>query len=140
MTTKFDVFIADVVDDHEFAQTLASALRKRGLSVWWEEEQIKPGDYWADRVREALHGSENVVFVLSASAAKSNWLAVELGGALALQKRIIPVIKAGTPPEEIPGPLRLRKPLAGLDATAAAAAIAQTIAASDHATTAAARP
>ena len=135
MTTKFDVFIADVVDDHEFAQTLASALRKRGLSVWWEEEQIKPGDYWADRVRDALHGSENVVFVLSAGAAKSNWLAVELGGALALQKRIIPVIKAGTPPEEIPGPLRLRKPLTGLDATTAAAAIARTIATNDHAAT-----
>ncbi len=139
MTAKFDVFIADVVDDHEFAQALAGALRQRGLSVWWEEEQIKPGDYWADCVRDALHGSENVVFVLSAGAAKSNWLAVELGGALALQKRIIPVIKAGTPPEEIPGPLRLRKPLAGLDATTAAESIAQAIATNGH-TAAAARP
>ncbi len=137
MTTKFDVFIAEVADDREFAQALAGALRQRGLSVWWEEEQIKPGDSWADLVQDALHGSENVVFVLSAGAAKSNWLAVELGGALALQKRIIPVIKAGTPPEEIPGPLRLRKPLASLDATAAAAAIARAIATNDQA---AARP
>ena len=140
MTIKFDVFIADVVDDREFAQALAGALRKRGLSVWREEEQIKPGDYWADRVQDALHGSENVVFVLSTGAAKSNWLAVELGGALALQKRIIPVIKAGTPPEEIPGPLRLRKPLAGLDAAAAAAAIARVIAPNDHTVAAAAQP
>lgn len=139
MTTKFDVFISYVVADREFAQVLAGALRKRGLSVWWGEEQIKPGDYWADSIQDALQGSENVVFVLSAGAAKSNWLAVELGGALALHKRIIPVIKAGTPPEEIPGPLRLRKPLAGLDAITAAAAIARTIAADNH-TAATARP
>ena len=127
MADKFDVFLSYAAADDDFARALARALQERDLTVWFEEDQIQPGDMWVDLVQDALDESRSVIFVLGKGAAKSNWLAVELGPALASGKRIIPVIQEGIPIEELPGPIRRRKALLGDDPVTVAEAIARVV-------------
>jgi len=61
-------------------------------------------------------------------AARSNWQAVELGAALALQKPLIPIVAEDVPVKDIPGPIKLRKYLLKADPMVVADEIARGIA------------
>ncbi len=52
---SFDVFLSYKSDDRLRVSRLAERLRKSGLRVWLDQEQIKPGDvYWVVRTRESI--------------------------------------------------------------------------------------
>lgn len=109
MAKKYDIFISYSPKDRAWVRSLVKALQDKGLSVWYDEFEIKPGDALLERIHEGLNKSRNIVFLIGAGASKSNWVAAELGAALALRKPIIPIVQEGTTPEDIPGPIRLRR-------------------------------
>ena len=122
-----DVFVAYIKQDTKWVQQLTKALEQASLRVWFAEEAIRPGDVFSEQLYEALHNSENVVMVLTPQSIHSNWIAFELGAALALGKRIIPVVSSEVPPEALPGPIRIRQTLPMDDPQIVAERIAQFI-------------
>jgi len=128
MGKKFDLFISYHREDREWASKLAAALHERGVEAWLDMNELKPGEEWRDSVLRALEDSPSVVFLISRGAARSNYLAVELGMALAEGKRIIPVLDEGVPLDEIPGPIRRRQYLQKAAPEVIADKIAETVA------------
>jgi len=106
---KYDIFLSYSIEDREWVRFLADALSEKGLRVWYDDKEIRTGDYMIDRVEEGLRGSAHVVFVISPKTAHSNWLAAELGAALALQKSLIPIVGDDVRLEDLPGPIKIRK-------------------------------
>jgi hypothetical protein len=129
MATNFDIFIAHSHEDDAWTRQLTQALRARGLSVWLDDDEVKPGEEWGRKVREGLRKSSQIVFLVGAGIGKSPRLAAELGMALAERKRIISVVDPDVPSEEIPGPIRLRHYLKKGDPKIVAEEIADAVAA-----------
>jgi hypothetical protein len=131
MSKKYDIFISSQSKDREWVRRLVDALSEQSLRVWYDEAEIKPGDSWSDRIEEGLRESSYTVFVITPEAAHSNWMAVELGAALALQKPVIPVVSEDIRLEDIPGPIRLRKYLPKGDPKSVAEEIAHGVVSED---------
>jgi hypothetical protein len=112
--------------DRDWVRRLVDALSEKGVDVWYDETEIKPGDSWADRTEEGLRESAYVVFIVT-SETTSNWSAAELGAALALRKPVIPIVAEDVPFENIPGPIKLRKYLPKGDPVTVADEIVGTI-------------
>jgi hypothetical protein len=128
MPKKYDVFLSYTGKDREWVRRLADALLERGLDVWYDEIEIKPGDMWRDQMEKGLRESTHVVIVITLEAVHSNWAAAELGAALASQKPLIPIVAEDVPSKDIPGPIKLRKYLLKADPTVIADEIARGIA------------
>lgn len=109
MAKKYGVFISYSLRDRTWVRSLFKALQDREISVWYDEDEVRPGDSLLECIHEGLNKSHDIIFLIGAGASKSNWAAAELGAALALHKPIIPIVQEGIPPEDIPGPIRLRR-------------------------------
>jgi tetratricopeptide (TPR) repeat protein len=79
------VFISYDHDDRSFAERLALDLRASGLSVWWDEWEIKVGESIVKRVNEGIKESAYLIAVLSPSSVASDWVQRELFSALMSQ-------------------------------------------------------
>jgi hypothetical protein len=129
MSHKFNVFISHSHQDREWTRKLSEALKQRGLSVWLDEDQIRPGEEWGQRILEGLQKSSHIVFLIGPGASLSKSLALELGMALAERKPIIPVVDKDVSSEDIPGPIRRRQYLKKNDPQAVADEIVEAVAA-----------
>lgn len=108
MPLSYDIFISSPPGDRAWVKHVVSALAKEGVSAW-DDTQVKPGAVWADEVLNAIEVSRHVLFIFTNSQLNKNWRALELGLALGAGKPVIPLIPKNMPPEEIPGPLRIRQ-------------------------------
>ncbi|NUO81424.1 toll/interleukin-1 receptor domain-containing protein [candidate division KSB1 bacterium] len=124
---KYDAFISSSSQDRVWVRDLANALKAQGVTVWYDETQIKPGELLLERLREGLDESRNIIFVLNKDAAKSNWVAFELGAALGTRKPIIPIVQQGLRPGELPVLIRSRKYVVRQDPSTTAQEIAQAL-------------
>lgn len=73
----WDVFLSHSSEDKAIVRELAKRLREDGLSVWFDEWEIKPGDHIPTKIDEGLEGSEFLVLCLSVAALSSDWAALE---------------------------------------------------------------
>ena len=106
----FDVFISYAATDEEHATGLYNTLTSRGLSCFLAKKDLAGGDDFADRIREALHGSKELCLLatpnsISSEGVASEWVATEWGAGWALQKRITPILLDRSP-SQLPPRLR----------------------------------
>jgi hypothetical protein len=74
---EFDVFLAHNSQDKPQVKAIASELKKRGLKVWIDEEQILPGRPFQDVIEQAiLNVKSAAIFIGSGGLGK--WQAMEL--------------------------------------------------------------
>jgi ABC-type branched-subunit amino acid transport system substrate-binding protein len=99
------VFLSYSHEDKPWAEAFAKALRKKGLSLWLDEADLKIGDSVNEAVDAALRQSETVVLLLGPGSVERPSLFFELGAALAMRKRIIPILSEGMERSKIPVPL-----------------------------------
>ena len=92
-----NVFISYAQADSAFARKLAADLRHRNQSVWSADQELTPGERWANVVDRAIQDSENFVVVLSDKSGSSNWIRTEVALALSQNKRVIPVFSTSQP-------------------------------------------
>ena len=108
---NFDVFISHHSSVKPWVIKLKDALEAKGVSVWLDKDEIRPGDLFAKALEDGLNSSRNIVFVISSSSMESKWVEEEYVRALSLSKsdqqeaRLIPVIYEMA---EIPGFLSSR--------------------------------
>lgn len=111
------MFISHADKDAELAKNVATVLRADGLNVWNEEEEIFPGDNWAEKTSQALKESEAMVVLLTPDALESKNVRREIDYALSdvsFKNRLIPVV-VGNPDrlqeEKFPWILKRLKPI-----------------------------
>ena len=77
----FDVFISHASEDKgEVVRPLAEALQERGLSVWYDEFELRIGDSLRQRIDHGLARSRFGVVVLSPAFFGRGWPEYELDG------------------------------------------------------------
>ncbi len=77
----FDVFISHASEDKdEIVRPLANALRDAGLSVWYDEFELRIGDSLRRKIDRGLGSSRFGVVVLSKSFFGKGWPEYELDG------------------------------------------------------------
>jgi hypothetical protein len=78
---EYDVFISHASEDKDgVVRPLAHALRDAGLSVWYDEFELKIGDSLRRKIDAGLAGSRFGVVVLSRSFFAKGWPNYELDG------------------------------------------------------------
>lgn len=78
---EFDVFISHSSEDKDaVVRPLAVALRQEGLSVWYDEFELKIGDSLRQKIDKGLAKSRFGIVVLSRSFIKKGWTNYELDG------------------------------------------------------------
>lgn len=90
-----DVFISHASEDKEaIARPLANALRENGVSVWFDEYELRLGDSLRRRIEEGLRVSRHGLTILSKSFFSKPWPQRELDALVSLEtheKRIMPI-------------------------------------------------
>ena len=127
MSDKYDVFISNASKDRDWVNSLVEALSNKGLCVWYDETNIKPGDSILGELEEGLRDSKYIVMLLTPDTVNSNWAAAELGAALAMKKILIPIVSEDMLIEDLPGPVRSRRFLRKGDPNSTAEEIARSI-------------
>jgi hypothetical protein len=78
---EYDVFISHAHEDKEaVARPLAHALKERGLSVWYDEFELKIGDSLRRKIDSGISKSNFGAIVISRTFIKKGWANYELDG------------------------------------------------------------
>lgn len=88
------VFISHAKETRALAKRIGDALSGSGLDVWDSEQEILPGDNWAEKIGQALESSQAMVVLLTAETLSSTTVRREIEYALSsksFNKRLIPV-------------------------------------------------
>jgi hypothetical protein len=93
---QWDLFVCHASEDKDdFVRPLAAALKKKGLSVWFDEFTLKLGDRLRQSIDRGLAQSRYGIVVLSPSFFAKQWPQWELDGLVAREvdgkKVILPV-------------------------------------------------
>jgi hypothetical protein len=89
------VFISYADRDESLARKVTNGLKQAGLKVWYEGDEILPGENWADKIAKALRESDAMVVLLTQDALHSNRVRRDIEFALGTKKykeRLIPVM------------------------------------------------
>jgi TIR domain len=107
------VFMSHSARDADWARSFAQALKERCINVWFDEFDVQPGESLHDALESGLRTSDVLVALLDAeSPAKPN-LFFELGAAIGMGKRVVPIVPKGMDPSVLPLDVRLRRYLVG---------------------------
>ena len=93
---EFDVFISHAFEDKDaVVRPLANALKSKGLSVWYDEFELKLGDSLRRKIDQGLAKSRFGIVVISRSFIKKGWTNYELDGlmtkAISGQQTLLPI-------------------------------------------------
>jgi hypothetical protein len=87
-----DVFISFSSKDDQLAYFVHDHLVASGVSVFLAPASLEPGQQWSEEVLNALRGSAWVTFLASRAACSSAWVQQELGVAIGMQKKLVPIV------------------------------------------------
>jgi hypothetical protein len=73
----YDVFLSHNRQQKYWVREFCQILRQGGLTVFFDEDSIEPGDSVVRAIEEALVNSRHVVLVISPSSMSSKWVAME---------------------------------------------------------------
>jgi hypothetical protein len=102
------VFVSHSSEDADWARSFAKALKERGVTVWLEDFEVKPGESWGGANESALRSSDVLVPLLDGESSSTRIFFFELGAAIAMGKRVVPILARGLDPAVLPPKVRLR--------------------------------
>lgn len=97
-TDVYDVFVSYHSGDGEWVTALVADLKSRGVTVWLDRDQIRPGDLFIRNLEGALAKVRCVVVVVSPGSLRSAWVQEEFHRTLTLintgvgERRLIPIL------------------------------------------------
>ncbi len=101
-----DVFISySRRTEPAFVARLEEALKARDLTSWVDREGILPSSPWRAEIEQAILEAQAVLFVISPASVASPYCIAELERAVALGKRLVPVVATTTPDDLVPAQL-----------------------------------
>ena len=121
------VFILHSVDSREVAAALAEALRRLDIDPWVAEEQITAGENLVEAIESAMGRADAfVVLIWPGDLHRAN-VNFELGVAVGLGKRVIPVLGPNVTAFRIPFDLAVRRQLLWSSAESVASEVARAL-------------
>jgi hypothetical protein len=103
------VFISHSAVDADWARSFAQALQQRGVTVWFDEFDVRPGESLREALEAGLRGSEVLVALLDPEHPARPNLFFELGAAIGMGKKVVPIVPKGVDPSDLPLDVRLRR-------------------------------
>jgi hypothetical protein len=103
------VFISHSSADSEWAKSFADALRQHGIRVWLDQSQIKAGESLGEALEAGLRESDVLVAVIDPLTSFRPNLYFELGAAIGMGKRVVPIVPRGLDNSKLPLELRIRR-------------------------------
>ncbi|MFT3894826.1 MAG: toll/interleukin-1 receptor domain-containing protein [Anaerolineales bacterium] len=92
---KFDVFLSHNSKDKQWVIQLKNSLEARGINVWFDSDDIRPGDRFAEALEKGIEESKAVALIISPDSMRSGWVKEEYYRALSLavngKLQLIPV-------------------------------------------------
>jgi hypothetical protein len=107
--TTHKIFISYSNADRSWAREFAKSLSGTGADVWFDEFNIKPGDSISESVEKGLRGSDMVVLLINDQSVDSSNFFFELGAAVGMNKKIVPIVPEGFSVSKLPLSVRRRK-------------------------------
>jgi hypothetical protein len=95
--------------DAEWARSFAQALKRRGISVWFDEFHLRGGESWPEALEAGLRSSDVLVALFDPDAQTKPNLFFELGAAIGMGKRIVPIVPKDVDPSALPLDVRRRR-------------------------------
>lgn len=86
------VFISHSSKDQWVARRISEDLCKLGCETFLDEKDFDTGASIDEQIRENLSSTDDFLILLTPASVGSEWVLIELGGALALKKNIIPIM------------------------------------------------
>ena len=105
------IFISHALTDCDWVRAFAESLKAEGVQVWLDELQVPAGERLEKATEQGLRGSDVVAFVITADNVRGPNLLFELGAAVAMGKRAVPIVSKNLSLSELPYPLRVRRVL-----------------------------
>jgi WD40 repeat protein len=96
------VFVSYARADKAFVAALTDALKERGRQAWVDWEGIRPTAAWMAEIYRAIEASDTFVLVISPTSVRSAVCGQEVAHALALNKRVVPLVRTEVDPQQVP--------------------------------------
>ena len=99
------VFISHSSKEKWAARRISDDVKELGADTFLDEKDIESGEPIDESIHEHLKDADHFLLLLSPSSLTSHWVLIELGGAIALGKHIVPILfYLGA--NDIPQPIR----------------------------------
>ncbi|MEM9007320.1 MAG: TIR domain-containing protein [Cyanobacteria bacterium P01_F01_bin.86] len=86
------VFLAYAQADTEVMQNIRRSLLRQGFTIWSNQTDILSGEAFQRAVKRGIEAADTLVYLLSPDSLQSKYCQSEFNYALALKKRIIPIL------------------------------------------------
>jgi hypothetical protein len=86
------IFISHSSKDKWAARRISDDIEKLGATTFLDEKDIRTGQSLDESIKSNLKNSDDFLILISPSSLKSEWVLIELGGAIALEKKIVPIL------------------------------------------------
>lgn len=96
------VFLAHAEEDRQVMERIRRSLRREGFTVWSSEADIQTGEDFRQAIDRGIEQADNLVCLVSPEAVQSVYCQHEVDYAVALQKRIIPILVRPTDLSQMP--------------------------------------
>jgi hypothetical protein len=110
--SKRRIFISHAQADREWVRAFAASLEAQGVQVWLDQLRVPVGERVEEAIEQGLRHSDVVAFVITPDNVRGPNLFFELGAAVGMGKRAVPIVSKDVAPSELPYPLRVRRFLA----------------------------
>jgi hypothetical protein len=88
----YTVFLSYSSRDAWLTHVIAQKFRSAGIGVWIDEMSLTGGDAVIDAIIQGIRRADEAIVLVSNESIASQWVAVEIGIALASGKRITPLL------------------------------------------------
>lgn len=75
---RWEIFVSYASENRATAGFIADELQRRGMRVWFDQFEIKPGEPFADRILQGLDNSDCAAIVLCPRFLQKDWTRREL--------------------------------------------------------------
>jgi len=89
---RYVVFLSYSSRDSWLASVIAQKLRAAGINVWIDEMSLSGGDEIIPAIVAGMRRANEAVVLVSNESIRSQWVSAEIGIAIALRKRITPLL------------------------------------------------
>jgi hypothetical protein len=90
------IFISYAAEDAEVVYRVWDILSRIGIQCYAYEKFPKPGEAISESVMKAIKVCRYMIVFLTKNSSESHWVNQEVGAAVALNKRVIPILENGT--------------------------------------------
>jgi hypothetical protein len=103
------VFISHSAHDADWARLFAEALKERGVTVWIDDIDVRPGESLREALESGMRRSDVLVSLVDPDYPAKPNLFFEIGAAIGMGKKVVSIVPKGLDPNNLPLDVRLRR-------------------------------